>query len=259
LRRGCLAAIALLAALGLGAVARGDTVTGGGVTVSFDGGISPRALPRTGTAPVAVSVDGSFKSTEGADPPPQLQTIAVEINRRGKIFDRGLPTCQVRKIQPATMAAARRICGGAIVGSGHIQARINLSNQPPFTFDGPMLVFHAKRSGGKRRLLAQIYGRKPPSAFVLNFKILKVPGELGTLIKTSVSKSARKWAYVTRFEMKLRRIYTYKGQQHSYISASCPAPAGFDIGLYEFAQAHFGFAEGLHVVTPKLVRECAVR
>jgi hypothetical protein len=259
LRRSCIAAVALLAVLGLGAVARGESVTDGDVTVSFKGGISPRALPRIETAPVAVSVNGSFKSTEGADPPPQLQTIAVEINRRGKIFDRGLPTCQVRKIQPATMAAARRICGGAIVGSGHIRARIRLSNQPPFTFDGPMLVFHAKRSGGDRRLLAQVYGHKPPSAFVLNFKILKVPGELGTLIKTSISKSARKWAYVTRFEMKLRRIYTYKGKEHSYISASCPAPPGFNIGLYQFAQAEFGFAEGLHVATPTLIRECAVR
>jgi hypothetical protein len=258
LRRGGLVAVALLVTLALGAAARGDTVTEDGVTVSFDGGISPRSLPRAEAAPVAVRVDGSFKSTEGADPPPQLQTIAVKINRRGKIFDRGLPTCQVGKVQPATMAAARRICGGAIVGSGHIKARIHLSNQQPFTFDGPMLVFHAKRSGGERRLLAQVYGHKPPSAFVLNFKILKVPGELGTLIKTSVSKSARKWAYVTRFEMKLRRIYTYKGQEHSFISASCPAPDGFTIGLYRFAQANFGFAGGLRV-TSKLVKECVVR
>jgi hypothetical protein len=258
LRRGGLVAVALLATLAVGVAARGDTVTERGVTVSFDGGISPRALPRTEAVPVAVRVDGSFKSAEGADPPPQLQTIAVKINRRGKIFDRGLPTCQVRKIQPATMAAAKRICGGAIVGNGHIQARIHLSNQQPFTFDGPMLIFHAKRSEGGRRLLAQVYGHKPPSAFVLNFKILKVPGELGTLIKTSVSKSARKWAYVTRFEMKLRRIYTYRGQEHSFVSASCPAPEGFTIGLYQFARASFGFAGGLHV-TSKLIRECAVR
>lgn len=258
MRRGCLLALALLVTLGAAGAAQGVTVKEGDVIVSFAGGISPRALPRTEAAAVAVRVGGSFKSAEGADPPPQLQTIAVEINRRGKIFDRGLPTCRLRRIQPATMAAARRLCGGAIVGSGHIQARIHLSNQQPFTFDGPMLVFHAKRAGGGRRLLAQVYGRKPPSAFVLNFKILKVPGELGTLIKTSVSKSARKWAYVTSFEMKLRRIYTYKGQEHSYVSASCPAPDGFTVGLYQFARANFGFAGGQHVTT-ELVRECAVR
>jgi len=251
-------AAALLAALGVSSAAQGDTVQEGDVIVSFDGGISPRALPRTGVAPVSVRIDTSFRSAEGADPPPQLRTISVGINRRGKIFDRGLPTCRVRKIQPATMAAARQLCGGAIVGNGHIRARIHLSNQPPFTFDGPMLVFHAKRSGGNRRLLAQVYGLKPPSAFVLTFKILKVAGEFGTVIKTSLPKSARKWAYVTDFKMKLRRIYAYKGQEHSYVSAGCPAPDGFTVGLYQFARAKFGFAGGQQV-TSKLIRECAVR
>ncbi len=258
MRRGSLLAVALLATLGIGTVAQGDTVTEGGVTVSFDGGISPRALPRTGVAPVTVKIDSSFKSTEGADPPPQLQTIAVGINRRGKIFDRGLPTCQVRRIQPATMAAARQLCGGAIVGSGRVRARVRLINQPPFTLNGPMLIFNAKRSGGERRLLAQVYGRKPPSAFVLNFRVIKVPGEFGTLIKTSLPKSARKWAYVTRFEMKLRRHYTYKGREHSYVNAGCPAPEGFTIGLYQFARASFGFAGGQHV-TSKLIKECVAR
>ena len=127
-------------------------------------------------APVAVTIDSAFRSAEGADPPPQLRTISIGINRGGKIFDRGLPTCRVRKIQPATISAARRICGGAIVGSGHVQVRVHLTNQPPFTFKGPMLVFHAKRSGGDRRLLAQVYGSKPPSAFVLTFRIVKTAG-----------------------------------------------------------------------------------
>ena len=75
-----------------------------------------------------------------------------------------------------------------------------------------MLVFHAKRSGGDRRLLAQVYGLKPPSAFVLTFKIVKEAREFGTVIKTSLPKSARKWAYVTHFDMKLQRTYTYQGE-----------------------------------------------
>jgi hypothetical protein len=258
LRRIGLAAAALLVAFGAGGAAGAVTVREGDVIVGFEGGISPHALPRTGVAPVAVTIDSSFKSAEGADPPPQLQKISIGINRRGKIFDRGLPTCRVRKIQPATIQAARRICGGAIVGSGHVQVRIHLANQPPFTFGGPMLVFHAKRSGGDRRLLAQVYGLKPPSAFVLNFRIVKEPGEFGTAIKTSLPESARKWAYVTHFDMKLRRIYTYKGQQRSYVNAGCAAPPGFPGAVYAFAQAKFGFAEGQQVKTT-LVKDCTVR
>ncbi len=258
MRRAGLVAVALLVALGVAGVARAEVEQQGNVIVAFDGKISPRALPRTGVAPVSVTIDSSFKSSEGADPPPQLRTISIGINHAGKIFDQGLPTCRVRKIQPATIRAAKRICRAAIIGSGHVQVRVHLANQPPFTFKGPMLVFHAKRSGGNRRLLAQVYGRKPPSAFVLNFKIVTVPGEYGTVIKTSLPKSARKWAYVTHFDMRLQRIYTYQGQKHSYISAGCAAPDGFPGAVYKFARGNFGFADGKHVTTT-LVRDCTVK
>lgn len=258
MKRGGAIALALVAALAAAAIAQGEVAKQGDVIVAFDGGISPHALPRTGTAPVAVTIDSSFKSAEGADPPPQLKTISIGINRRGKIFDRGLPTCRVRRIQPATINAAKRICGDAIVGSGHVQVRIHLTNQAPFTFKGPMLVFHAKRSGGDRRLLAQVYGRKPPSAFVLNFKIVEEPGEFGTVIKTTLPHSASEWAYVTRFDMKLRRTYTYQGKKHSYVNAGCAAPPGFPGAVYAFAQATFGFAEGERVETT-LVRDCTVK
>lgn len=253
-----LIAIALLLALGASAVARGESVQDGNLIVRFDGGISPHALPRADRAPVTVTIDTTITTTDNADPPPQLREISIGINREGKIFDRGLPTCRVRKIQPTTIAAARRICGGAIVGSGHVAVRVHLPNQPPFTFKGPLLVFNAKPSGGKRRLLAQVYGRRPPSAFVLTFKVLKRQGKLGTLIRTSLPKPARKWAYVTHFDMKLRRIYTYKGKRRSFISAGCPAPEGFTAAVYTFARGTFGFSGG-RTVSETLVRDCKVR
>jgi hypothetical protein len=258
MRRAGLLAIALLVTLGVAGVAQAEVEKQGDVIVNFDGGISPHALPREGTAPVAVTIDSSFKSAEGADPPPQLRTIAIGINRAGKIFDRGLPTCRVRKIQPSTISAARRICGPAIVGSGHVQVRVRLADQPPFTFKGPMLVFHAKRHNGHRRLLAQVYGRRPPSAFVLNFKIVEKKGTYGTVIQTFLPTIARRWAYVSHFDMHLRRIYTYHGEKHSFISAGCAAPEGFPGAVYPFARGNFGFAGGTHVVT-SLVRDCSVR
>lgn len=258
MRGAALIAAALLAALGAASAAQAEKEIDGNLIVSFDGGIKPRALPRTGTAPVSVTVDSGFAATDGSDPPPQLRQIAIGINRGGKIFDRGLPTCQVRRIQPSTIAAAKRICGGAIVGSGHVRVRVRLENQVPFTFAGPMLVFHAKRSGGKRRLLAQVYGQKPPSAFVLTFKIVNRGGTFGTVIKTTLPQAARKWAYVTHFDMKLRRTYAYRGKRRSFISAGCAAPAGFPGAVYPFARANFGFAGGQRVTTT-LIRDCTVR
>lgn len=258
MRRTGLVAAALAVALGIAGVAQAEVEKQGDLIVSFDGGISPHALPREGLAPVAVSVDGTFKSAEGADPPPQLRTISIAVNHAGEIFDRGLPTCRVRRIQPATIRAAKRICRSAIVGRGHVEVRVHLANQLPFTFKGPLLVFHAKPAGGHRRLLAQVYGRRPPSAFVLTFKVLQTEGEFGTVIKTTLPKPARKWAYVTHFDMRLRRTYTYEGQRRSYVSASCAAPEGFPGAVFPFARANFGFAGGQHI-TSTLIRDCAVR
>lgn len=253
-----LVALALLIVVGAAGVARGEVEQEGDVIVNFDGGISPQALPREGVAPVAITVDSSVRSAEGVDPPPQLREISIGINSAGKIFDRGLPTCKVRRIQPTTIKAARRICGGAIVGSGHVGVRVHLENQPPFTFNGPLLVFNAKRSGGDRRLLAQVYGVKPPSAFVLTFKVLKRQGTFGNVIQTTLPKTAQKWAYVTHFDMRLRRTYTYQGERHSFISAGCAAPEGFPGAVFPFARARFGF-EGGATVSTTLIRDCTVR
>lgn len=254
---GLIATVALLA-IGLAGVAQGERVQEGNIAVEFDGGISPHALPRDGDAPVAVTIDSSFQAIDGTDPPPQLQRISIGINREGRIFDRGLPTCRVRSIQPATIRAARRICGGAIVGSGRVAVRVHLANQSPFTFKGPLLVFNGRRSGGERRLLAQVYGIRPPSAFVLTFKVRRTKGVFGTVIQTTLPKEARDWAYVTNFDMKLRRSYTYQGKRHSYVNAGCPAPDGFTVALFQFARATFEFAGGREV-TNELTRTCRVR
>lgn len=239
-------------------VSTAEVVQRAGVLVNFDGGISPKSLPRTGSAPVAVSVDTAFRSTEGADPPPQLRRISIAINRGGRIFDRGLPTCRVRRIQPATIAAARRICGAAIVGSGRVWVRVDLPNQRPFDFRGPLLAFNAKPRKGARRVLAQVYGLRPPSAFVLTFGIRRKGGTFGTVIETRLPKSTRAWAYVTRFEMTLRRTYPWHGKKRSYLSASCAAPPGFPGAVYPFAKARFSFS-GAPPVASTLVRSCRVR
>lgn len=253
-----LIAVVLVATLGAAVAAQAEVEQEGNLIVAFDGGISPRSLPREGTAPVQVSIETTVRTTDGADPPPQLRAITIAINREGKVFDRGLPTCRIRRIQPATIAAARRICGGAIVGSGQVAVRVHLENQPPFTFEGPLLVFNAKPRGAKRRLLAQVYGTRPPSAFVLSFKILRRPGTFGTVIRTVLPQAARKWAYITHFDMRLRRTYVYRGERRSFVSAGCPAPAGFPGAVYPFARGTFEFAGGRRIDST-LIRDCKVR
>jgi hypothetical protein len=251
-------AVALLLLGSAAGAARADRVKEDNVIVTFDGGIAPKSLPRAGVAPVSVGIASAFGAADGADPPPQLRRISIGINRQGRLFSRGLPTCRVRRIQPSTIGAAKRLCGGAIVGHGRVAVRVSLPNQRPFTFKGPLLAFNAKPHKGKRRILAQIYGLRPPSAFVLTFRIRRKGGTYGTVIETDLPKSARDWAYVTRFEMTLRRTYRWRGKRRSFLSAGCPAPAGFPGAIYPFARAKFDFANGTRVVSEE-TGNCTVR
>jgi len=104
-----IAAAALLGGLSAASLAGAEVSQSGGVIVNFDGGISPESLPRSGTAPVAVSVDTTVRAVDGADPPPQLRQITIGINRNGKLFDRVLymrGTSRDELIERLTAAAA---------------------------------------------------------------------------------------------------------------------------------------------------------
>lgn len=58
--------------------------------------------------------------------------------------------------------------------------------------------------------------------------------------------------------MTLRRTYSYRGARHSFVSAACTAPAGFDSALFPFAKAIYGFANGQSLTT-SVARSCRVR
>ena len=256
MQRTLVTALVAALALGVAGAAQGERTKRGNVLVHFDGGITPHALPRT-LAPASVWISSTIESTEGNPIPPQLQRIAIAINRAGKTFDRGLPACRVEDIQPATMKNARRICGDAIIGSGRVALQLVLEKDSPAPFSGRLLVFHARPRNGHKRIVAQIYGLSPPSAFVLVFKVRKQDNTFGTVIETTLPKSALRWAYITHFEMTLKRTFEYRGEQHSYINAACAAPEGFPGVVFPFARANFTFGDGREVKST-LVRECSV-
>lgn len=254
--RHCLVATLFLA-LCLAAPARAESTRDGNLLASFNGRMTPKRLPRHEPAPVAVRVAGDFKTLAGA-PLPQLRTISIAINSAGVLDDTGLPICRVESIQPTTEAAAHRICGRAIVGSGHVGLEIHLENQLPFALEGRLLAFNGPVERGRKLILAQVYSRSPPGAFVLTFKLKKRPGVFGTVMSTSLPAAARGWAFLTHFDMTLDRRYRYRGRSHSYVSAACSAPAGFPGAPFPFASASYGFANGQTLKTT-LVRSCKVR
>lgn len=248
--------LGLVAALCLAIPAQAEVTQQGKLITTFESSLSPKRLPRTTPAPVAVRVAGDFKTTKGARLP-QLRTISVAINSAGRLYDKGLPTCHVETIEPATEAEAQKLCHRSIVGSGHVTVQVHIENQASFAVRASLLAFNGPRRHGRKLILAQVYAKDPPGAFVLTFRLKKQPGLFGTVMSTRLPPQAQGWAYLSHFDMTLDRQYRYRGKGRSYISAACSAPAGFPGAVFPFAKANYGFANGQHLRTT-VVRSCRV-
>lgn len=224
--------------------------------VSVSGKIDPKSLPRKGQAPVAVSIGGEIGSTE-AGGPPQLRTIAIAINRHGNLTTRGLPLCRVGHIDPSTTDEALAECRSALVGEGSFSANVKLPEQSPFPSSGKILAFNG-RLRGEPAILAHIYGTKPvPTSYVLPFLIHHDKGTFGTVLEASLPRVTGDWGYVTGVEMTLQRRFSFRGKQRSYVTAGCPAPAGFRSVFFAFARTSFAFEGGV-TLTSLLTRRCTV-
>lgn len=247
--------LALLVSSGL---ASAEVVQDGTLRVSVDGKLSPRKLPRTKVAPIAVSVSWKMTTTDKSQPP-NLKTLRIEINRNGHFDSTGLPVCPFAKIQPASTARALANCRSALVGQGHFTAEIALGSQEPYAAQGRLLVFNG-RSHGKPVLFGQIYSAHPfATSFVIIFELKKLArGSYGTALTATLPKALASWGNLTAIDMTLARRYSYGGKRHSFLSARCAAPAGFSLVAFPLARTIFTFA-GDVTVRSTLTRSCRAR
>jgi hypothetical protein len=250
------AALALTGALllALSALASAETVQRGDLRVSFEGKITPRALPRQGTAPVRVSVAAAVSSSEGSDPP-RLKQIQIAINSDGIFEPKGLAVCPLRAIQPSTTADALAACRSSLVGTGSFKAEVLFTQQAPFPSEGKLYAFNSVIDG-RPAILAHVYGTQPvPTSFTLPFEVKKTKGTFGTTLIASLPEATGNSSYITGLSLNLGRSFSVHGKRRSYLSAGCPAPKGFPGASFPFARARFAFA-GAPGVSETLRRSC---
>jgi hypothetical protein len=249
-------ATALLAPLALASLARAEVKQQGSLRVTFDASLTPHALPRSGKAPVKVSVGAKIAATNGATPP-QLRKISIAINRNGELDAEGLPVCQLDRIQPSTTADALAACRSSLVGEGNFSAKVLLPQQAPFPSQGKVYAFNGSING-KPAIFAHVYGTQPvPTSYTIPFAISEAKGTFGTVLSASLPRVTSDWGYVTGLSMTLGRSFSAHGKRHSYISAGCPAPKGFPGASFPFAKAAFGF--GKKTLTSTLTRSCGAK
>jgi hypothetical protein len=252
------ALLALVVLLAASAVAQAVISQEGNLRISFDGGFSPRQLPRDTPAPVSLSVKGAISTTDGSHPP-ALRRLEVGLNRHGHLSTVGLPVCTSAQLQSTTTESALARCRPALVGRGHFKAEVAFSNLPPIPAGGRMLAFNG-RHGGQRALLLHLYIATPVRAtFILPLTISnRAKGQFGTVLTAKVPTLAGGLGSVSQIDLEINRNYTYRGQPRSYLSASCAAPAGFPGAVFTFARGAFHFADGRTLETV-LSGDCKVR
>lgn len=252
------AAVLVLASacLLLAGVADAELAERGNLFVKFDGGIAPTALPRTVRAPIAVRVDGTVRVLSG-DRPPALRHISIAINRGGVVDTRGLPTCRRSQIEPATSQQALEACRPALVGEGRYLGALALPEQDRFPLQGRVLAFNAVVDG-QRAILAHVYGGEPvPNSRIIVFHIRQAPGTFGTVLSAALPARLNRSGYLKKISLNLRRTFFYRGRKHSYLSAACSAPAGFDSATFPFSKVSMTFADGRRL-SSTLIRTCRV-
>jgi hypothetical protein len=220
------AALAALTAAGL-ASAAGTTngpvsVTSGNVKFTFNGGFSPKALPKKEMAPIALTAEGKIATLDGSHPP-ALKEAIIETDKNGAIQTKGYPTCTSGKLQATDTKAAEKACGSAIVGTGTTTIQIAFAEQNPINVNSKLLVINGGESGGTTTLYIHAYITVPtPAAVVTTVKIKKhVHGRFGYTSVATIPKIAGGNGSVTSFNLKIDKKYTYKGKKVSVLSAKC--------------------------------------
>jgi hypothetical protein len=249
--------LALVPLAMLTASASAELTQRGDLFVRFDGGISPKALPRQALAPIGMRIEGAVKVPSGGEPP-SLRRMRIAINRAGHLDTHGLPLCQRQRLEQATSTEALATCDAALVGAGGIVARTSLPDQPATTVRSDVLLFNG-RDHGRPAILAHIYQTQPtPRAWIVVFEIHRQGGTFGTVITGQLPPEMSHDGRLKSIFLQLERRYVFHGYPRSYLSAACSAPAGFTAATFPFARASMIFDDG-RTLSSTLVRSCRVK
>lgn len=221
-----------------------------GIVLRADGGFQPRTLPRDRFAPIVFQghVDIAAK---GGGRPPALAKAVIDFDRDGRLSPGGLPVCPPEAVADVGTREARDACAGAVVGTGRIQALIDLAGGPvevgspltifngPSSAGGPSVVLHARTAVPTQQtyaIVVPIERRRGAYRYRATLELPPIAGGLGA---------------VTHVGVKIGRRFTSSGVRRSYVAARCSD------GILQ-TRGRFSFADGT-VVDGSVEKGCTPR
>lgn len=249
-----IAAVALVGGLAVAAKQKDPPVVvrAGNLVVELDGGVTPKALPRTERVPMGFHASGSIQTVDGTHPPALAEAV-FDSDKDVVVDVEGLPTCRFDQLQARDTGSAEAVCGEAIVGKGSATVEVAFPEQEPFRASGPLLLFNGGERGGVVTVFAYTYVDVPaPTAVVSTVTLTRErKGPYGQHSVISVPRIAGGAGSFVRGNFSTRRVYTYKGERHSVLSGRCP-----DGRIH--ARGTFLFRDGSQL-SGNLVRSCTPR
>jgi hypothetical protein len=214
--------LALAAVAVAGGTATGAVVKVEDVVLRADGGFQPQTLPKRQFAPINFQGRLDISSPSGGKPP-RLEQALIDFDRDGRLSVAGLPTCAPESIEGASSEEARRICRGAIVGTGHIGTYIAFLDQTPVESSSPLTIFNGPRSaaGPPTAVLHAQIAAPATQTYAISVPIEQRRGGFRYRVRIDVPPIAGGFGAITHIDAKIGRRYRAGGEQRSYVSARC--------------------------------------
>lgn len=231
--------------------ANAATVRIGTLVLHADGGFEPQLLPKRTYAPIHFQGYGEIRTTDGSIPP-ALEHIKIEFDHDGRLTTAGLGVCRPSQLEGAPTALARRRCGAAVVGSGHIGAAVGITGIGRINLTAPLTVFNGPRRGGDPTAILHAQAPFPVSeTYVIVVPIERRHGTFGYRVSFDIPPIAGGLGSLTRIDAKIGRIYSVHGAQRSYVSARCSDYVLQTQGLFSFADGNVISGSVFKACTPK--------
>jgi hypothetical protein len=225
----------------------------GDLVIEAEGGFAPKALPKHQDAPI-ITHGGGTLSTKSGELPPILSSFILEFDRHGHVDTTGLPFCTKGKLVATDVAAARRACKDAIVGTGFGSAIVALPEQRPLKVGSPITLFNGPKVHGNFTIIAHAHLEYPgPATFIVPIVIEKIhKGVYGYRINVKIPKIAGGFGHPISGSAKVGRKWTFKGKEHSFINARC------ETGHFQ-VRGEFLFKEVEEILHASFLLPCQVR
>lgn len=214
------------------------TVRVGTLVLHADGGFEPQLLPKRTFAPIHFQGYGEIKTTDGSLPP-ALQHVKLEFDHDGRVTTAGLSVCHPAEVEAASPQEARRRCGAAIVGRGHIGAAVELLGLARIDLRSPLTLFNGPRRNGNPTVILHAQAPFPVSeTYVVVVEIERRHGAFGYRTEFDIPPIAGGLGSLTDIDAKIGRLYRSHGAQRSFVSARCSDSILQTRGYFSFADGN---------------------